>query len=126
MEEPVLKTIYQEEVYGIFSKVAVYIGVPWHELKEEHRLLLSKILHAVRLSLESVRVIHQAQIDLSSWAEKPNRIIAFLAPPKGISTYEIIQSGPTSMVFSDPLEILQSDEAAKRKLWNTLKTLFSS
>ncbi len=124
MEEPVFQTVYSEEIYSFPLPVTVLIGVAWNEIKEEQRQLLTKILYAVRLSPESVRIVHQSSLDLSVLPQKPKRVIAFLTPPKGISAYEIIHTGEAAMVFSDPLEILQSDEAAKRKLWSTLKTLF--
>ncbi len=125
MEEvSIFKTIYSEEVYSIPSPVTVVFGVPWKDVKEDDKQLLSKILQAVRLSLDAVRFIHQPHLDLSAWTEKPRRMIAFVPPPKGLSAYEVIQTGETSVIFSDPLEILNTDDAAKRKLWNTLKTLF--
>ena len=125
MEEvSIFKTIYSEEVYSIPSPVTVVLGMPWNEVKENDQQLLSKILQAVRLSLDGVRFIHQPHFDLSVWSEKPQRMIAFVPPPKGLSAYQVIQTGETSVIFSDPLEILNTDDAAKRKLWNTLKTLF--
>ena len=126
MEEvSVFKTIYAEEVYSVPSPVMVVLGIPWKEVKAEHQQLLSKILQAVGLSLDAVRFIYQPHFDLSAWHEKPRRVIAFVPPPKGLSAYDVIQSGETSVIFSDPLEILNTDDAAKRKLWNSLKTLFS-
>ncbi len=126
MEQPsFFKSIYGEEVYSITAAVTVIIGVPWIEVKEDQRQLLSKILVAIGQSIESVRLLHLAQFDLSAYHEKPSRIIAFVNAPKGLSSYEIVQTGETSVIFSDSLEILISDDASKRKLWNTLKTLFS-
>ena len=125
MEEvSVFKTIYSEEVYSVPTPVTVVLGAPWKEMKEGDQQLLSKILQAVRLSLDAVRFIYQPHFDLSAWSEKPQRMIAFVPPPKGLSAYEVIQTGETSVIFSDPLEFLNTDDAAKRKLWNTLKTLF--
>lgn len=122
----VFKTIYEEDVYSIPFPVTIVIGIPWNELKEDHRQLLNKILKAVKLSLEAVRILHQASLDLSSWSEKPGRMVAFVAPPKGFKHYEVIQTGETSVVFSDPLEFLNTDEAAKRNLWIALRALFPS
>jgi hypothetical protein len=120
------KSTFNEEVYDIGVPLTVVIGTPWSTLKEEHVQLLSKILVAVGQSLGSVRVIHQEAFDMSLWSEKPARVIAFVAPPKGLAAYEIIQGPEGAVVFSDPLEILNADDGAKRKLWGTLKTLFQS
>ena len=125
MEEVSLfKTIYPEEVYSIPPPLAVVIGIPWAEVNDAQRLLLSRILQAIRLSVDGVRIVHQASLDLSAWGEKPAQVIAFLSPPKGLASYESIETGKASVVFSDPLEILVTDDQAKRKLWNILKTLF--
>jgi DNA polymerase III psi subunit len=120
------KTIYTEEIYSVPSFVNIVTGSPWAEIKEEDRQLLANILHALKLSLESVRILCRPSFDLSLMAEKPERIIAFVAPPKGLACYEVIATGETSVVFSETLETLNKDEGAKRKLWNTLKVLFSS
>ena len=121
---PVLDTIYPEEIYSIPTPVVDVIDVPWSQLNEDHLHLLSKILQAVRLSLDSVRVIFQTNFDTTVWHEKPQKVIAFIEPQKGISSYEVITTGPMAIVFSDPLAHLISDEGGKRKLWSALKSLF--
>ena len=121
---PVTNTIYTEEVYSIPIPVVIVIGVPWSELADDQLQLLSKILQAVRLSIESVRVIFQPGFDSSAWQEKPSKVIAFVEPKKGINSYEVIQTGAMAIVFSDPLAQLIADEAGKRKLWSALKSLF--
>ena len=126
MEDSAFKTIFGVEVYQIASPVAVVIAVPWNDIKEDQRQLLSKILQAVRLSIDSVRILHLTQFDLSSFEEKPSRILAFVAPPKGLASYEVVHTGETSVIFSDTLESLISDDGAKRKLWGALKGLFEA
>ena len=116
--------IYTEEVYIIPPLVTVVIGEPWNQIPEEHRQLLNKILQAVRQSLESIRVIHQPEFNASAWSERPARVVSFTKPPKGLLLYEVIQTGETEVVFSDPLSQLISDDGAKRKLWSALKSLF--
>lgn len=123
-ENLIFRNTYIEEVYWAPLMTTVVIPCSWNEVKEEQRQLLSRILQAVNLSLESVRIMYQQSLDLSSWSEKPKRLIAFVTPPKGLSLYETVQVGKTSMIFSDPLDILNTDDTAKRKLWSALKTLF--
>jgi hypothetical protein len=120
------ETIYQEEVYSVPAPVTVVLSKPWKEVPTDQRQLLAKILQAIKLSPEAIKIIQQASFDLSGFGEKPKRMIAFIAPPKGLSPYEVIATGETSVVFSDDLEILNRDDAAKRKLWNTLKAFFSA
>ena len=122
--QEIFKVTYSEDVYSVQSPLTVVMGVPWEQVGADHRLLLSKILNSVRLSLAGVRIIQQTNLDVSAWGEKPRQIIAFLAPPKGLPCYEVIQTGEASVIFSDPLEILNSDDAAKRQLWNALKSHF--
>ncbi|HRI78276.1 MAG TPA: hypothetical protein PLR06_01970 [Cyclobacteriaceae bacterium] len=116
--------IYPEEVYTIPIPVIVITGDPWTKLTDEHKQLLNKILLSVRQSLTSVRIIHQSEFDVSVLPEKPARIVAFINPPKGLTTYEVIQTGETSVVFAGPLPQLITDEPARRKLWGALKTHF--
>lgn len=124
--DSVFKSTFTEEVYSIPVPLTVVIDVVWGSLKEEQVELLSKILVAVGTSLAGVRIVHQSPFDMSTWSEKPQRVIAFCTPPKGVAAYEVVPSGEGVVVFSDPLEILYSDDAAKRKLWATLKALFQS
>ncbi len=124
--DSIFKSTFSEEIYDVDVPLTVVIGVSWKSLRDEHVELLSKILVAVGKSLASVKVVHQDTFDLSGWAEKPRRVIAFITPPKGVPAYEIIPTGEGAMVFSDPLEIIYADDAAKRKLWGTLKALFQS
>ncbi len=126
MKDAIFQSIYAEEVYNIASPVMVVIGEPWNQLTEDQKNLLSNILTAVRQSLDSVRVLHQPHFNVSKWSVKPSRIIAFVDPPKGLIPYEVIQTGETAILFSDPLAQLIADDVSKRKLWSALKSLFQA
>jgi DNA polymerase III psi subunit len=121
---PSFKALYSEEVYSFSSPVTIVIEVPWADINDSQRQLLSKILLAVKQSLESVRVLSLQKFDLSSYQEKPSKIIAFITPPKGFGLYEVVKTGDTSVIFSDSLETLITDDSAKRKLWAALKEMF--
>ena len=120
------ETIFQEAVYQVDPPLTIIIDCPWSELNEDQRLLLNKILKAIGRALEGVNIVQQSTFNLAVFPQKPSHVIAFMTPPKGLAPYEAIVSGGTSVVFSDALAILNKDDDAKRKLWNTLKTLFSS
>jgi hypothetical protein len=117
--------LYGEEVYDVSPPVAIVLGKSWQDLNEEERQLLSKILLAVKSSVDRVRILHQTKLDLSEWSAKPSRVIAFVAPAKGVGLYEVIRTDSTSIVFSDSPEVLMNDEPAKKRLWLALQTLFS-
>jgi hypothetical protein len=118
--------IYPEETYQVPLPVTVLIDTPWSELPEELQVLLNKILQAVGQSMASVRILQQATADVSTLVEKPQRVIAFVPPAKGVPLYETVEAGGCKMLFSDPLEKLAGDDASKRKLWNGLKSMFSA
>ena len=119
-------SIYCEEVYSVKPPVTIVLGKSWQDQKQEERQLLSKILQAVRLSIDRVRVLHQTKLDLSEWSAKPSQVIAFVPPPKGVGLYEVIQTESSSIIFSDPPNDLMNNEAAKKKLWLALQALFPS
>ena len=121
---PGLHHIYTEELYRISTPLTVVISVPWSQLPENQRQLLSKILQAIQLGIESVRVVHQLTFDLNELPGKPKHIIGFLPPPKGISAYELYRTDQTTIVFADSLDHLLEDQTSKRKLWDALKQLF--
>jgi DNA polymerase III psi subunit len=126
MTEIWFDTVYNEEVYSVEVRVMVVLGTPWSEVTPDYRVLLNRILQSVGHSLESVRIIDQNPLDISAWPEKPARVIAFVPPPKGVAVYEPVSVGQTSILFSEPFEILAGDNTSKRKLWDALKGLFSA
>lgn len=124
MTDPVFESLYTEELYLPLPKTTVVIPTPWIKVSEQERLLLSKILGSVKLSLDSVRIIEQPQFNLSTWVEKPKKVICFSPAPSALSKYEVIEAEGTSMVLSNPITELIPDDASKRKLWLALKQLF--
>lgn len=125
MNDPFLVSLYGEELYQPAAKTSVVIATAWNKITDEERQLLSKILSSVKLSLEAVRVIEQPQFNLSTWLEKPERVICFSPAPSALSKYEVIEVEGTALVLSNPLSELIPDDASKRKLWLALKQLFS-
>lgn len=101
---------YNEELYLVKDKTTVIIAKPWAEISEADRQLLQKILQSVKLSLASVRVLHQADPETSGKA------IFFGAG-------EVKTDG--TIVHAPPLSQLQNDPTGKQKLWVALKALFA-
>ncbi len=124
MSDPVFESLYSEELYQPALKITVVLATAWNKITDDERLLLSKILGSVKLSLESVRIIEQAQFNLSTWIEKPKQVICFSPASDGLAKHEVIEVDGTSLVLSNTLGELIPDDASKRKLWLALKQLF--
>lgn len=114
---------YTEEIYRIQPSAMVVIDKPWPQLDEEYKVLLGKILVAIKLSLSSVTIIHQENLNLSELAERARLTIAFIHAPSGIPVYEPIHSGETTTLVAEPLSIIAAQEESKRKLWGCLKAI---
>ncbi len=124
MTDPFFESLYTEELYHPAPKTSVVIATTWNKISEEERQLLAKILGSVKLSLESVRIIEQAQLNLSTWIEKPEKVICFSPAQSALTKYEVIEAEGTSLVLSNSLIELIPDDASRRKLWLALKQLF--
>lgn len=116
-----LSYTYNEELYLIPEKTTVIISQPWATVEEAELALLQKILSAVRLSIDSVRVIQQPALDLAALSPLPARLIYFGPAVNGLVQYEVIRTEQSALVMAAPLKELQSDQAAKQKLWQALR-----
>lgn len=119
------ESTYSEEVYKFRPPLTVILDKPWSEQNAECREALAKLLAAVRHSPESVRMVHQAALDLSAWGDPPERIVAFVSPPKGIAVNEKITTPMSQIVVTEPLPALLANEEIKKKFWAAFKTLFT-
>lgn len=122
--QEIFESTYPEELYLIKPRVTVVIPVPWTEVKEAEKALLSKILGAVKQSLDSVVVRQQPQLDLSVWTEKPERVLCF-SPAESFPKFEVLPANGTSVIVSLPLPELMVNDEAKKKLWAGLKAMFT-
>jgi hypothetical protein len=124
MMQEIFQSTYPEELYLIKPRVTVVVPVPWAEVKEAEKTLLSKILGAVKQSLDSVVIRQQHHLDLSTWLEKPERVLCF-SPAEGLPKFEVLPVNGTSVIVSLPLPELMANDEAKKKLWVGLKVMFS-
>ncbi len=125
MNEEVFDTTYQEEVYQIRLKPIVVINVAWDQLGEKERELLSKIISALKISVDSVTIVAQPLLDITYFNGKTLRLIYFGDLPEGVSRYEILESHDLSFICSVSLTQLLENEQARKQLWAALKKLFS-
>lgn len=123
MSEPA-DILFQEEIYSIAPKPVVLLQQPWEALSDDEKQLLTKIIAALRTSLDAVVVRSQPVFDLSAWKQKPARLIYFGEVPKGIPYYEVVQSDGVALVAAASLKDLLPDDAARKQLWGALKQLF--
>jgi len=132
MNSLVFESLYTEDLYRLPSKIHVVITRPWNELMEAEKEQLTKIAEALRqrinpqLSLDAFQIVYSPSLDLSSWIEKPKRLIYFGPAIKGLNYFELIETGLTKMVLSESLADLITNEASRQKLWVALKQLFSA
>lgn len=125
MEQEVFETTYQEEIFQIKPKPVVVINVGWEKLGEKERELLTKIISALKISLDSITIASQPNLEIISFAGKTNKLIYFGDLPLGISRYELLESGDLSYICSESLTQLLDNEASRKQLWVALKKLFS-
>jgi DNA polymerase III psi subunit len=94
-------------------------------ITSQEKVLLEKILTAIRHSLNSVTIKYQKSLDLSVWSEKPSHLIYFGVPVNGVPLYDLVQANGVSIVASERLQNLGANEEARKKLWQVLKKQFS-
>ena len=118
------EVLFAEELYQIEGKTIVVISEPWEKIGTDDRLLLQKILQAVRLSTEAVTIVHQPVLNIPAIGSRAWRVIYFGSGTDG-PLYEPTRIGDVPVILSAPLALLQADATAKQKLWAGLKVLFT-
>ncbi|MEZ4944297.1 MAG: hypothetical protein R2804_02105 [Cyclobacteriaceae bacterium] len=120
-----VEATFTEDLYILPSLTTVLINTQWKDLGEKEIELLSKILNSVKLRLAAVRIVEMKSLDLSDLKEKPSLLIGFGIDAPGIATYEVVATPETQLVLADSLTTLLGEDQLKKKLWISLKQLFS-
>ena len=90
---------------------------------EENRVLMSRILAAVDLTLSSVRIVTGKPVSIEEFASlRASKLLIFGSQAKGTTSYNVIQAQGFSVIQADDLTDL--DETKKKSLWKALKTMF--
>ncbi len=118
------EVIYSDTLYQVSSPVTVIIEKPWTAITPEERTQLSKILNALKLGIDRVRIIHQSSLDLNKLVDSPSHVIVFGLTLAGVNPYESLTVSDKKVVLADSLTSLLPDDAAKKKLWLALKAMF--
>ena len=117
--------LYQEDLYQASESTIVLINQPWAAISEADKLLLSKILNSVKISIEQVTILEANTISLNALLHyNPVRIIAFgTSITESEASYKNQQQGKTAFITSDALSAL--DDVKKKNLWAALKQMFT-
>jgi DNA polymerase III psi subunit len=125
MNQEQLEATYQEDIFQIKPKPIVVINERWEKLGDKERELLTKIIAALRMSLDAITIVSQPTLKISSFLGKTKRLIYFGELPAGVAYYEVLESGEISFVCSENLSQLIDNEEARKQLWQSLRKLFS-
>ena len=115
--------MFQEELYSIPEPVTIVLTQNLVDYPEESRVLMSRILAAVELTLSSVRIVIGKPVSVEEFASlRTSKLLIFGSQAKGTTSYEVIQAQGFSVIQADDLPDL--DETKKKSLWKALKTMF--
>jgi len=124
MNQEFFEATYPEEVYQLNQRPIIVIHVNWNELTDNERELLSKILAAIKIPIDAVRIITQPLLDLSRLQGNTNRVIYFGSVNDGTAYYQVLATGEITYICAEPLRDLLSNEAARKQLWAALRQAF--
>jgi DNA polymerase III psi subunit len=124
MDQEIFGTMYQEEIYQIRQKPVVVINEDWEKLGDNERDLLSKIISALKISVDAITIITQPTLRITSFHGKTSKLIYFGELPAGVSYYEILESDGLEFICSQSLSQLIDNEPARKQLWQGLRKLF--
>lgn len=124
MEQALSTITFTEDIFLLPQLVTIIIKKPWIEVTPEERTQLAKILSALRLSLEKVRIVTQEELALGNLIGSPTYVIVFGLEIKGVSLFEFMTINGVKVVLSEDLSVLLKNEESKKKLWLSLKSMF--
>lgn len=124
MDQEVFETTYPEEIFMLSPRPMVVINKTWEQLGEKERELLTKIISALKISIDSVTIVSQSPLDIASFKTKTIKLIYFGDTPAGGASYELQEAHGISFICSESLTQLLENEPARKQLWLSLKKLF--
>ena len=125
MNKELFDATYPEEIFQIKPKPIVVINESWERLGNKERDLLTKIIAALKISIDTITVISHPSLQITSFQGKANKLIYFGDLPIGLPPYEVLESGTVSFICSDSLTQLVDNEPARKQLWLGLNSLFA-
>lgn len=124
MSKEVFEAVFQEEIYTLKSIPMVVIQEPWEKLGLKEKELLSKIIGALKLSIDSVQVVSGGEFNIQTFNGKNRKIIYFGKNSTGLANYEPHNQSGNSLISSESLTQLLENDTARKQLWIAMKNLF--
>ncbi|MBK7652840.1 MAG: hypothetical protein IPJ20_21715 [Flammeovirgaceae bacterium] len=125
MQSNELTTLYQEELYNITTPLVIIFSKPWNDLTEEELVTLNRMLHALKINLERVQILHRKEFTMAELSFlSPTRVLIFgttLNP--ACAFYKNVDIDGISVIASESLD--QLDELKKKSLWTALQAMFN-
>jgi hypothetical protein len=117
--------LYQEDLYKVPSPLVIILSRPWHNILEDEKALLAKILGSVRINIDSVTIVYQPNVEWEALAVfNPARVLIFGSQLSGdIKPYENVMLNGIAVIKADDLG--NFDDTKKKSLWVALKQMFS-
>lgn len=126
MSRTATQELFTEELYRIPTSLLIVLPTSWHDILDEDKALLTKILGSIRINIGSVNIQTFQSItpDLIT-SLQPSRVITFGSKIEGmaVSSYEKVMIGDVPVIHADALNVL--DDQKKKSLWIALKQMFS-
>lgn len=116
--------LFQEELYEIKDTILILVDKPWEQIRDEEKVLLSKILGSVKLSMDRVQILYCTGTSIQDLMPyQPAKIISFgVVIQDNSQLYVSSQLHGIRYLSSEALEKLT--EASKKNLWLALKQVF--
>jgi hypothetical protein len=120
----VAESLFQEDLYQIPGKVLIIIPVAWDAVTQEEKSILTKILAALKLNLETVQIISRSAVAIETLLPfSPAQIISFgVSFQPEVKSYETVIVNDIKVICADALHML--DDQKKRNLWLALRSMF--
>ena len=124
MKESLLTHLFQEDIYHFSHPVIIVLPRPWNTYTSEDHALLHKILTAVKVSMDSVSMIVQPQLNLKMLDRfSPERVLAFgTEGEEDVTLYQETSAQGFTVIRAEDLH--QLDEQKKKNLWAGLRKMF--
>lgn len=124
MKESLLNHLFQEDLYHFSHPVIIVLPRPWNTYTPEDHALLHKILTAVKVNVDMVKMIVQPSLDLTKLTIfSPERVLVFGSEgEEGIALYQETPAQGFTVIRAEDLH--QLDEQKKKNLWAGLRKMF--
>ena len=126
MSRTATQELFTEELYRIPTSLLIVLPTSWHDILDEDKALLTKILGSIRINIGSVNIQTFERITPQLLTSlKPSKVLIFGSRIEGMSvnSYEKTMIGDVPVIHADALNVL--DDQKKKSLWIALKQMFN-